>query len=117
MTQGGELMTMLYLTYLFLGDELTREGLAIMVVVEEALQRAVVHDFEGEVARPTLDERACMAATLAEYDRLLRRTPTYLFAAARLHLQKLYTGDRVLTLAAVLATECDAPPPRDEERR
>ena len=87
MTQGGELMTMLYLTYLLLGDELTREGLATMVVVEEALQRAAVHDFEGEVARPTPDECACMAATLDGYDRLRRLTPTYLFAAARLHLQ------------------------------
>lgn len=102
MALGGELLTMLYLTYLLIADELPDDGLASLVAVERAMHRVAVHDFSGAEANPTEAERASVAAVLREHDRLLRVTPSYLLLAARLRLQKFHNDDQVLSIAAVL---------------
>jgi len=105
MALSGELLTMLYLTYLLVADELTDEGLTSLVTIEGALHRAAVHDFIGAEANPTQEECACAEAALREHDRVLRVTPCYVLLAARVRLQKFHANDHVLSLAAVLEAQ------------
>jgi len=104
---GGELLSMLYTSYLLVADDVTDEGLEVMVAAEALLRQQAIEVSSGGRASPQQEDDTVLYAILSEHDRLLRVTPRHVFLAAKLRLHTLFDDGQVLSLAAVLAARCD----------
>jgi hypothetical protein len=105
---NGELMTMLFMAFLVLKNELSVEGLDAILAAEAALKRIITTVRGDSTGALSFGERAAFEAILAEYDRLLKGTPLHKLVSAKAQLRDGYASGSLVNIAVLQGRECES---------